>query len=109
MGEEGEGGEPSCACEEGLNVKRGDDSSETCFDIVPYKGNLPSIGNIVFEGSPPPSAHTCSSRRPTVGKPKPFVQRPSTNAPPSSKTRGSKRNSFPPPSSATIERRVYYL
>ena len=26
------------------SAKRGDDSSETCFDIVPYEGSLPPIG-----------------------------------------------------------------
>ena len=35
------------------STKRGDDSSETCSNIVPYEGGFPSIGNIVLEGSPP--------------------------------------------------------
>ena len=36
------------------STKRGDNSSETCSNIVPYEGGFPSIGNIVLEGSPPP-------------------------------------------------------
>ena len=50
-------------------AKRGDDSSETYSDIVPYEDNLPLIGNIVLEGSPPPFARTYSSRHTTMGKP----------------------------------------
>ena len=42
-------------------TKRGDDSSETCSDIVPYEDGLPPIGNIVLKGSPPPSARTHST------------------------------------------------
>ena len=44
-------------------AKRGDDSSETYSDIIPYGGGLPPIGNIVLESSPPPfpSALTYSS------------------------------------------------
>jgi len=38
------------------STKKGDDSSETCFDIIPYKGGLPPIGNIVLESSPPSTA-----------------------------------------------------
>ena len=63
------------------STKRGDDSFETCPDIVPYKGGFPPIGNIVLEGSPPPSACTRSSRCSTASKPKPFVPRPSMDAP----------------------------
>ena len=91
------------------SAKRGDDSSETCSDIVPYEGGFPPIGNIVLEGSPSPFACTHSSRHPTAGKPKPVAPRPSIDAPPSSKTRGSKRKTSPLPSSATTERRVCYL
>ena len=36
------------------SAKRGDDSFETCSDIFPYEGGFPSIGNIVFKGSPSP-------------------------------------------------------
>ena len=53
------------------SIKRGDDSSKTCSDIVPYGSGLPPIGNIVLEGSPPPSTHTHSGRHPTISKPKP--------------------------------------
>ena len=91
------------------SAKRGDDSSETCSNIVPYKGSLPPIGNVVLEGSPPPSTHTRSNRHPTAGKPKPAAPRPSTNAPPSSRTRGNKRKTSLPPSSTTTERRFCYL
>ena len=55
------------------STKRGDDSSETCSDIVPYEGDLPPIGNIVLEGSPPLSARTHSNRHLTTGKPKPIA------------------------------------
>ena len=53
------------------STKKWDDSFETCSDIVPYEGGLPLIGNIVLEGSPPPFAHTHSSRHSTARKPKP--------------------------------------
>ena len=66
--------------------KKGDESFETCSDIVPFEGVLPPIGNIVLEGSPPPSARTRSSRRPTAGKSRPATPWPSADAPPSSKT-----------------------
>ena len=91
------------------SAKRGDDYSETCFNIVPYKGGLPPIDNIVLEGSPPPFARTCSSRCLTAGKPKPAAPQPSTDAPPSSRTQGSKRKTSPPPPSANTERRICYL
>ena len=108
MGDEGKGGKPFCACEEGLSVsvchsqvyKRNVDSSKTCSDIVSYEGGLPPIGNIVLEGSPPPSSRTRSSKQPTAGKPKPSTPRPSIDAPPSSMTRSNKRKTFPPPPSA---------
>ena len=85
------------------SAKRGDDYFETCSDIVPYKGGLPPIGNIVLEGSPPPSARTRSSRRSTTSKPKPSP-RPSMDASPSSRTRGSKRKTSPSALSTTTER-----
>ena len=91
------------------STKRGDDSFETCSDIVPYKGGLPPIGNIVLKGSSPPSTHTRSSRRPSTGTPKPSTPQPSTDAPPSSGTRGYKRKTFPLPPSVTTERKVCYL
>ena len=97
-------------------AKKGDDSFEPCSNIVPYKGKLPPIGNIVLEGSPPPSARTCFNRRPTVGKPRPtvgkprpFAPQPSTDAPPSSRTCNNKRKTSLPPPSAIAERRVCYL
>ena len=37
------------------SAKKGDDSFETCFDIISYKGGLPSSGNIVLESTTPPS------------------------------------------------------
>ena len=51
------------------SIKRRDDSSKTCSDIIPYKGGLPPIGNIVLKGSPPPSAHTRSNMRSIASKP----------------------------------------
>ena len=91
------------------STKRGDDSSETCFDVVSYEGDLPPISNIVLEGSPPPSTRSHSSKRLTVGKPKPVAPRPSMDALPSIKTRGNKRKTSPPPLSSTTEWRVCYL
>ena len=41
------------------STKKGDDSSETCSNIVPFESDLPPVGNIVLKRSPPPSAHTC--------------------------------------------------
>ncbi|KAL0005291.1 hypothetical protein SO802_012852 [Lithocarpus litseifolius] len=82
------------------STKRGDDSSETCFDIIPYEGCLPPIGNIVLEGSPPPSTSTHSSRRPIVGKPRPSTSRTSMDDYPS-----SKRKTSPPPPSTTTKRK----
>ena len=91
------------------SAKRGDDSSETCFDIIPYEGGLPPIGNIVLESSSFPSAFTHSSKRFIASKRKPSALRLTMDASPSSRTLGSKRKTSPPPSSATTERRVYYL
>ena len=68
------------------SAKKGDDSFETCSNIVPFEGDLPPVGNIVLESSPPPSARTHFSKRPTAGKSRPTALRPSTNAPPSSRT-----------------------
>ena len=45
------------------SAKKGDNSSKTCSNIVPFKSDLPPIGNIVLESSPPPFARTHSSRR----------------------------------------------
>ena len=94
-------------------AKRGDDSFETCSDIILYGGGLPPIGNIVLESFPPlpprPSARTRSSRSSTASKPKPSTPRPSLDAPPSSRTRGNKRKTSPLAWSATTERRVCYL
>ena len=78
-------------------AKKGDDSSETCSDIVPFEGSLPPRGNIVLESSHPPSAHARSSRRHSASKSRSTVPRPSTDAPPSSRTRGSKRKTSPSP------------
>ena len=66
--------------------KKGDDSSETCSDVVPYEGSLPPMGNIVFEGSPPPFACTRSSKHPTAGRSRLAAPRPSADAPSSSRT-----------------------
>ena len=44
-------------------TKKGDDSSETFSEIVPFEGGLALIGNIVSENSPHPSTRTRSSRR----------------------------------------------
>ncbi|KAK9998115.1 hypothetical protein SO802_017718 [Lithocarpus litseifolius] len=65
------------------STKRGDDSSETYSNIVPYEGGLPPIG-----------------------KPKPVAPQPSMDAPLTSRTQGSKRKTSPPSSSATTKRRA---
>ena len=90
-------------------AKRGDDSSKTCSDLVPYGGGLPLIDNIVLERSSPPSTRTQSSKRSIASKPKPSAPRPSVDAPPSSRTRGNKRKTSLPTSFATAERRICYL
>ena len=90
-------------------AKRGDDSFETYFDIVPYEGDLPLIGNIALESSSLPSAFSYSSRRFIASKRKPLAPRPTMDAPPFCRTRGSKRKTSPPPPFAIFERRVYYL
>ena len=90
-------------------AKKGDDSFEPCSDIVPFKGGLPLIGSIVLESSPPPFTPTYSSRHPIIGKSRPATLWPSTDAPFSSRTRGSKRKTSPSLSSATSERKVCYL
>ena len=87
-------------------AKRGDDSSETCFDIVPYEGGLPPIGNIVLESFSLPSAFIHSSKCSIACKCKPSAPRPTMD---SSRTLGSKRKTSPPPSSTSTKRRVYYL
>ena len=91
------------------STKKGGDSSKACSDVVPFESSLLPIGNIVLEGSPPPSAHTRSSIRPTASKSRFVALRLPTDAPPSSRTRGSKRKTSPPHVSTTIEQRVCYL
>jgi len=90
-------------------AKKGDDSSEICSDIVLFEGSLPPIGNIALESSPPPFARTRSSRRPIAGKSRLTALWSSIDAPPSSRTQGRKRKTSPPPTFATIERKVYCL
>ena len=90
------------------STKKGDDSSKVCSDVVPFESGLPSIGNIVLKSSPPPSTRTHSSMRPTANKSKSAALQPFTDAPPSNRTRGSKRKTSPP-EPTTTERRVCYL
>lgn len=68
------------------SVKKGDDSSEACSNIVPFDSVLPTIGNIVLEGSSPHSSRTRSSKRLVADKSKPTAPQPFANAPPSSRT-----------------------
>lgn len=89
-------------------AKKGDDSSETCSDIVPYKEDLPPIGNIVLESSPPLSTRTYSPRHSTTTRSRPPILKPSVDAP-FSRTRGRRRKTSPPVSFATVERIVCYL
>ena len=91
------------------STKKGDDSSTTYSDLVPYKGGLLPIDSIVLKSSPPPFARTHSSRHSTESKPKPSAPRPSMDALPSSRIHGSKRKTSPPLTSATAKRRVCYL
>ena len=91
------------------SAKKGDDSSETCSDIVPFEGDFPPIGNIVLESSLRPFAHIHSNRRPIAGKSRPTTLRSFVDAPPSSRTQGSKRKTSPPLTSTTTKRRVCYL
>lgn len=91
------------------STKKGDDSSKTCSDILPFKSDLPPVSNIVLDGSPSPSIRTHSRRRLTTGKSRPTALRPSADAPPFSRTRGKKRKTSPSPASTTTERRVCYL
>ena len=91
------------------STKKGDDSSEACLDVVPFKSGLPPRGNIVLRSPPPPSARTHLSVRPIASKSKFTTLRPSTDTPPSSRTRGNKRKMSPPPVSTTTKRRVCYL
>ena len=44
------------------SAKKGDDSSKTYSDIIPYKGGLPSISNIVLESFPPLFASTTAAQ-----------------------------------------------
>ena len=81
------------------SAKKGDDSSETCSDIISYKGGLPPIGNTVLKSFPPPSACTRSNKHSTASKPKPPTPKPSVDAPPTSLLAPS----------ATTERKVCYL
>ncbi|KAL0008431.1 hypothetical protein SO802_009933 [Lithocarpus litseifolius] len=89
------------------STKKGNDSSKTYSDLVPYKRGLPPIDNIVLERSPLPSTRTRSNKRSIVGKPRPSVPKPSMDAPPSSRTHGSKKKTSPPEPSATAERRSF--
>ena len=91
------------------STKKGDDSSETCSDIVPFNGDFPPVGNIVLESSPPSSTHTHSSRCPTTGKSRPTALQLFADAPSSNRIRGSKRKTSRPSTSTTIKRRVCYL
>jgi len=83
-------------------------SSKKGGEVVPLESDLPPIGRIVLKGSLPSSARTRSNARPAASKLKSTAPRPSTGAPPSSRTRGSKRKTSPHPV-PTIERRVCYL
>ena len=91
------------------STKKGDDSSETCSDIVPFNGDFPPVGNIVLESSPLSFAHTHFSRRPTTSKSRPTALRLFADAPSSSSTQGSKRKTSHPSTSTTTKRRVCYL
>ncbi|XP_050248895.1 flocculation protein FLO11-like [Quercus robur] len=81
-------------------------SSTKGGEVVPLKSDLPPISRIALKGSPPSSARTRSSARPTASKPKSTAPRPSIGAPPSSRTRCSKRKTSPHPTPTTERRGV---
>ena len=70
-------------------AKKGKDVPKVCLEIVPYKGGLPPVGNIILESTP-------------------MLRQPS-DASLSSRTHGSKRKTSPLASFAITEKRVCYL
>ena len=82
---------------------------KACLEIVPYKEDLPLIGNLVLKSTPPSSARTHSIRRSVVAKSRPSLPRQPSDALPSSKTHGNKRKTSPPISFAASETRACYL
>ena len=91
------------------SAKRWDDSSKNYFDIAPYGGAIPPIGNIVLVSPPSTSTRTRSSRHSITSKPKPSAPRPTLDAPPSSRTHGSKKKTSPPAPFSIFKRRACYL
>ena len=90
-------------------TKKGANVFEVCSDTVPYNGGLPPINNIVLESTPPPSARARSTRRSVVTKSRPPMPRQLSDAPPSSRTHGSKRKTSPLARFTATKRRVCYL
>lgn len=82
---------------------------EVCFDIIPYVENLSPIGNTVLESTLSFAVRSYSTKNFATVKPKPPLLRKLSDAPPSSRTCGSKRKTSSLVSSAPLERRVYYL
>lgn len=90
-------------------AKKGEDTSETYSDIVPYKGGFPPIGSIILESTPHPSSRAGSTRRLAVAQTRlPTLRQPS-NAPLSNRTHGNKRKTSPPAPFATTESKVCHL
>ena len=54
---------------------------ETCFDIVPSRGDFPPIGSIVLESTSPFSTRTHSTWKFAMAKSKPPLSRQPLNAP----------------------------
>ena len=77
-------------------------------EAMSSESDLPPMGHLALLGSPPSRARAVPATRSTAGKSKQTTSQPSAGAPPSSRTRGSKRKTSPPPARAT-ERRVCYL
>ena len=67
-------------------TKKDADVSEVCSDIVPYKGGLPPVGNIVLKSTPPPFAKAHSARRFVATKSRPPMPKQPSNALPSIRT-----------------------
>jgi len=56
-------------------AKKGKDVPKVCLEIVPYKGGLPPVGNIILKSTLPPSARAHSTRRSVVAKSRPPLPR----------------------------------
>ena len=79
------------------SAKNGVDVFGVCSNIVPSKGGLPPIGNIVLEKTRPPSTRARSTRRFVVAKSRPPMPRQLTDAPLSSRIMATRGRHLPQP------------